>query len=276
MMLQARALQLRGGGSDPVAAVAIYRRVAALVPESAEVHLRLSEALQESQDVQGALAPARRAVVLAPRNAEARAHLGLLLYQLFQKDAALAPEAARELRTATALLPQDPELWARLGEVSEQMKDGEGALQAWLHLGRLRPSFQSAWERAAIHARALQNYEGRREAGAGAQCQESRRTPPPPPGGPGPGSDPGRLPGPRRGELPAARPAPAAGAGPLGERGPGAAPDLAVRGGPGQPEEGGSPQDHPPDDLQHGSRPHEPGPVQGGRDQVGGPPRGED
>ena len=164
LMLQARALQLRGGGSDPVAAVAIYRRVAVLVPESAEVHLRLSEALQESQDVQGALAPARRAVALAPRNAEARAHLGLLLYQLFQKDPALAPEAARELRIATALLPQDPELWARLGEVSEQMKDGEGALQAWLHLGRLRPSFQSAWERAAIHARALQNYEGRREA----------------------------------------------------------------------------------------------------------------
>jgi tetratricopeptide (TPR) repeat protein len=164
LMLQARAMQIRGGGSNPEAAAAIYRRVAALVPESAEVHLRLSEALQEAQDAQGALAPARKAVALAPRNAEARAHLGLLLYQLSQKDDALAPEAARELRAATALLPQDPELWARLGEVSERTKDGEGALQAWLHLGRLRPSFQGAWERAVIHARALQNYEGRREA----------------------------------------------------------------------------------------------------------------
>ncbi|WP_338029969.1 tetratricopeptide repeat protein [Geothrix terrae] len=164
LMLQARALQLRGGGSDPAAAVAIYRRVAAQVPESAEVHLRLSEALQEAQDPQGALAPARRAVALAPRNAEARAHLGLLLYQLSQSDEAMAAEAAKELRAATALLPQDPELWARLGEVSEKLKDGEGALQAWLHLGRLRPSFQAAWERAVIHARALQNYEGRRES----------------------------------------------------------------------------------------------------------------
>lgn len=164
LMLQARALQIRGGGSDPVAAAAIYRRVATLVPESAEVHLRLSESLQEAQDPQGALAPARKAVALAPRNAEARAHLGLLLYQLFQKDEALAPEAARELRTAAALLPQDPELWARLGEVSERRKDGEGALNAWLHLGRLRPSFLGAWERAVIHARALQNYEGRRES----------------------------------------------------------------------------------------------------------------
>lgn len=164
MMLQARALQLRGGGSDPAAAVAIYKRVAALVPESAEAHLRLSEALQEAQDPEGALPSARQAVALAPRNAETRAHLGLLLFQLAQKDAALAPEAAKELKAATALLPQDPELWARLGEISEQMKDNEGALQAWLHLGRLRPGFLPAWERAAIHARALQNYEGRRES----------------------------------------------------------------------------------------------------------------
>jgi tetratricopeptide (TPR) repeat protein len=164
MMLQARALQLRGGGSDPAAAVAIYKRVATLVPESAEVHLRLSEALQETEDGQAAVAPARRAVALAPRNAEARAHLGLLLYQLSQKDEALSREAARELRAAAVLLPQDPELWARLGEVSERLKDGEGALQAWLRLGRLRPGFQGAWERAAIHARALQNYEGRRES----------------------------------------------------------------------------------------------------------------
>jgi tetratricopeptide (TPR) repeat protein len=164
MMLQARALQLRGGGSDPAAAVGIYKRVAALVPESAEVHLRLSEALQESEDGRAAVAPARRAVALAPGNAEARAHLGLLLYQLSQKDEPLSQEAARELRAAAVLLPQDPELWARLGEVSERLKDGEGALQAWLRLGRLRPGFQGAWERAAIHARALQNYEGRRES----------------------------------------------------------------------------------------------------------------
>lgn len=164
LMLQARALQLRGGGADPAAAAAIYKRVAAQVPASAEAHLRLSEALQEAQDPVGALAPARRAVELAPGNAEARAHFGLLLHQLAQKDPALLPEAARELRTATVLLPQDPEIWARLGEAAEQLKDGAGALRAWLRLGRLRPGFLSAWERAAIHARALQNYEGRRES----------------------------------------------------------------------------------------------------------------
>jgi len=164
LMLQARALQLRGGGSDPVAAAAIYRRVLTLVPGSAEANLRLSEALQEAQDADGALGPARRAVELAPQNAEAQAHLALLQFQRSQKDASLGPEAAKELRLATQRLPQDPELWARLGEVSEATKDSAGALRAWLRLGRMRPSFTPAWERALIHARAIQDYEGKREA----------------------------------------------------------------------------------------------------------------
>jgi tetratricopeptide (TPR) repeat protein len=164
LMLQARTLQLRGGGADPAAAAAIYRRVLAQVPESAEANLRLSEALQEAQDLDGAMVPARRAVALAPQNAEAEAHLALLEYQRALKDAALAPEAAKELRVAAQRLPQDPELWARLGEVSEQMKDNAGALRAWIRLGRLRPSYTPAWERALIHARAIQDYEGKREA----------------------------------------------------------------------------------------------------------------
>jgi len=164
LMLQARALQLRGGGGDPKAAAALYRRVLAQVPESAEANLRLSEALQEAEDPDSAVAPARRAVELAPQNAEAQAHLALLQYQRMQKDPSVGPQAAKELRAATRRLPQDPELWARLGEVSEQLKDGEGAMKAWLRLGRMRPGYTPAWERALIHARAAQNYEGKREA----------------------------------------------------------------------------------------------------------------
>lgn len=164
LMLEARALQLRGGGTDPAAAAAIYRRVLELVPGSAEANLRLSESLQEAQDPDGAVAPARLAVALAPQSAEAQAHLALLQYERSRKEAGLLPEAAKELRTAARRLPQDPELWARLGEVSEQLKDNAGALRAWVRLGRLRPSFAPAWERALIHARAIQDYEGKREA----------------------------------------------------------------------------------------------------------------
>ena len=164
LMLQARALQLRGGGADPVAAAVLYRRVLAQVPTSAEANLRLSEALQETQDLEAALPPAKRAVELAPQSTEAQAHLALLQFQRAQKDESVNPEAAKELRLATSRLPQDPELWARLGEVSEQMKDGAGALRAWLRLGRMRPGFTPAWERALIHARAAQDYDGKREA----------------------------------------------------------------------------------------------------------------
>ncbi len=164
LMLQARTLQMRGGGTDPVAAAAIYRRVLMQVPGSAEANLRLSESLQEAQDLDGALAPAKKAVALAPQNAEAQAHLALLQYERSRKDASLLPETAKELRAATLRLPQDPELWARLGEISEQMKDNAEALRAWVRLGRLRQGFGPAWERALIHARAIQDYEGKREA----------------------------------------------------------------------------------------------------------------
>ncbi len=164
LMLQARALQLRGGGADPAAAAGLYRRVLVEMPQSAEAHLRLSESLQEAQDLDGAVAPARRAVELAPLNAEAQAHLALLQFQRAQKDEAILPEAVKELRAATLRLPQDAELWARLGETCEQLKDGEGALKAWTRLGRMRPSFTPAWERVLIHARAGQDYEGKREA----------------------------------------------------------------------------------------------------------------
>jgi predicted Zn-dependent protease len=164
LMLQARALQLRGGGTDPAAAVSIYRRVLARFPESAEANLRLSESLQEAQDPDAAVTFARKAVQLAPQNAEAQVHLALLQVQRAQQDAALAIEAQKELRMATVRLPQDPELWARLGEISEQLKDGEGAMKAWLRLGRMRPGYAPAWERVLIHARAIQDYAGKREA----------------------------------------------------------------------------------------------------------------
>jgi tetratricopeptide (TPR) repeat protein len=103
-------------------------------------------------------------VELAPQNGEARAHLALLQVQRAQKDSTLLPEARKDLEEAAALLPQDPELWARLGEISEQLHDDPAALRAWLRLGRLRPSFTPAWERAYIQAAATQDYAGKREA----------------------------------------------------------------------------------------------------------------
>lgn len=164
LMLKARSLQLRGGGADPAGAAALYRKVVALVPQSAEAHLRLSEALQESRDLPGALAEARKAVALAPRSGEAMAHLALLEMQMSQTDDAMDAQAQKDLKAAVDLLPQDPELWARLGEVSEERHDAPEALHAWLNLGRLRPALMAAWERAYLQAVACDNYAGKREA----------------------------------------------------------------------------------------------------------------
>lgn len=172
LLLQGRALQRRGGGDDPARAVALFRRAAALVPQSAEAHLRLSEALVESGDLEGAVAPGTRATDLAPQNAEAWAHLGMLHYTRGRKLEEARPLAQNALQKAASLLPTDPELWTRLAEVAETRKDEPAALKAWIRVGRLRPPFSIqgrtlgdiAWERVAALAGNLKNYEARREA----------------------------------------------------------------------------------------------------------------
>lgn len=172
LLLQGRALQRRGGGNDPAAAAALFRRGLALEPGSGELHLRLSEALLESGDLEGAVGPARRAAVLAPRSADAWAHLGILQSFRGRKDPQALEEAQQSLRRAAQLMPSDPELWARLAEVAENRRDSDAALKAWLRVGRLRPPFAIqgrsletlAWERAATLAARTQSYEARREA----------------------------------------------------------------------------------------------------------------
>lgn len=181
LLLQGRALQRRGGGNDPAGAAALFRKGLALEPRSGELHLRLSEALLESGDPEGAVAPARQATTLAPRSVDAWAHLGILQSFRGRKDAEALSEAQQALRRAAQLMPSDPELWARLAEVSENRRDEAAALSAWLRVGRLHPPFSIqgrsleslAWERAATLAARLNDYEARREALI-ALCQTAR------------------------------------------------------------------------------------------------------
>ncbi len=181
LMFRARAKQRRAGGDNPKGAAALYRKVIALEPTSAEAHLRLSEALLEASEIEAAVEPARKATELDPRNAEAWVHLGLLQYLRATTKPAAQTEARRALREAAKLMPNDPEIWLRLAQISQTLKDDEGALRAWIRLGRLHPplSFQEhslediAWERAALLASTLNHYEYRREA-VMALCQRFR------------------------------------------------------------------------------------------------------
>lgn len=172
LMLQARAMQRRAGGDNPLGAAAIYRKVLGLVPTSSQASLRLSEALMEAGNLPGALEPALKATELNPRSGEAWAHLGLLYYYQSQTSEPNRIKAAQALRKAVKLLPSDPELWTRLAEVQEGLQDEDGSLKAWLSVGRLRPTANLrgrpladfAWERAMELALKLKNYEARREA----------------------------------------------------------------------------------------------------------------
>jgi Flp pilus assembly protein TadD len=172
LMLQARALQRRGGGDDPEGAVTLYRRVVALVPSSSQAWLRLSESLMETGNLAAALESAQKAAELGPRSGEAWAHLGLLCYLHGQTTPASRPRAVEALRKAVKLVPGDPELWTRLGELQEFLEDERGALKAWLAVGRIhptatyrgRPLGDLAWERAMELAVKLKEYDARREA----------------------------------------------------------------------------------------------------------------
>ncbi|MCL1892884.1 MAG: tetratricopeptide repeat protein [Holophagaceae bacterium] len=173
LFLRAREMQQINGGNDSAGAVELYKKVIAILPGSSEAHLRLSEALMETKDVDGALQAARKAAELAPKNAEAVANLALIEYEIVAKQPRRSATTAKEaMLAATKLSPDDAELWFRLANLCEMSSDGHGALNAWLHLARLRPPmllgdqpvFLVAYERAAFLAFDLDQYHGLREA----------------------------------------------------------------------------------------------------------------
>jgi tetratricopeptide (TPR) repeat protein len=172
LMLQARTMQREGGGSNPAGAAALYRKIITLVPTSSQAYLRLSESILDTGNLAAGVEPAIKATELDPRSGEAWAHLGLLYYMQSQNHESSRPAAVTALRRAVRLLPSDPELWTRLAEILDSLKDNESALNAWLNVGRLRPGAtyrgrvlsDFAWERAMELAIQLKNYDARREA----------------------------------------------------------------------------------------------------------------
>ena len=176
LMLQARTLQREGGGNNPQGAAALYRKVIALMPDSSQAYLRLSEALMETGGIAASVEPAVRATELDPESGEAWAHLGLLYYIQSQSRESVRPAAVAALRRAVKLLPGDPELWTRLAETLDSLRDADAALGAWLSVGRLHPS-------ATYRGRVLARFRLGTGHGTGHPAQELRR---PPGGGAGP------------------------------------------------------------------------------------------
>ena len=172
LMIQARSMQRDGGGDNPQGAAALYRKVIAAVPDSSQAYLRLSEALVEAGNLAAGVEPAVRATELDPRSGEAWAHLGLLYYIQSQNHESFRPATVATLSRAVKLLPADAELWTRLAETQDGLKDADGAMKSWLSVGRLHPGAtyrgrvlaDYAWERGMELAIQLKNYDARREA----------------------------------------------------------------------------------------------------------------
>jgi len=123
LMLHARAKQQRTGGNDSEGAAALYRQVILLVPSSAEAQLRLSEALVECGDLDGAAIPAAKATELDPRNTEAWVHLGTLQFIRGQSTESVRPDCRKALLEASRLLPGDPEVLLRLAQICQVLDD---------------------------------------------------------------------------------------------------------------------------------------------------------
>lgn len=172
LLFQARVKQQQAGGDDARGAALLYKKVITLEPASSEARLRLSEALVELGDIEGAVAPAVKATKLNPGSAEAWVHLALLQNLRGQASPAIKTEARSAFLEAARLLPNDPEVWFRLAQIDQALGDDEGALKAWLGLGRLHPTLrftdasleEIAWERAALLGASLHHYDPRREA----------------------------------------------------------------------------------------------------------------
>jgi tetratricopeptide (TPR) repeat protein len=172
LFLQAREMQQTNGGNNSAGAIALYRKVIAALPNSSEAYLRLSEALLEVQNIDGALVAAKKAVELSPKNSEAAVNLAIIEFAIAKQSGRNADTAKAALLRAAKLSPSDPELWFRLADLCESTHDSTGALNAWLHLGGLRPAmsmgdqpvFIVAYERATYLAYTLKLYKERREA----------------------------------------------------------------------------------------------------------------
>ncbi len=181
LMFQARIKQPQAGGDDARGAVQLYQKVITLEPSSSEAHLRLSEALFESGNIEGAVAPAVKATELNPGSAEAWVHLALIQNIRGQSNSAARTQARAAFLEASRHLPNDPEVWFRLAQIDQALGDDEGALKAWLGLGRLHPTLrftdasleEIAWERAALLGASLHHYDPRREA-IMALCRQDR------------------------------------------------------------------------------------------------------
>jgi tetratricopeptide (TPR) repeat protein len=115
------------------------QRAAELLPDDAETHLYLGNALHDRGEFAGAAASLRRALKIDPDFAEAHDALGLALQAL-----GILPAAEASYRRALALRPQYAEALGNLGNVLQDLGQFEQAAASYRRMLEIKPDVAEA------------------------------------------------------------------------------------------------------------------------------------
>jgi tetratricopeptide (TPR) repeat protein len=135
-------------------AAASYGRALELDPRVAEVYNNLGNALRGSGKLDEALASYRRAIERNPRFAEAHSNLGNALRSLGRID-----EAIESYTHALEIKPEYPECWNNLGNVSFDLKQFGHAITCYRNALALKADFAEAHSNLGNALRALGQLE---------------------------------------------------------------------------------------------------------------------
>ncbi|MEA3139376.1 MAG: hypothetical protein QOK23_1545 [Gammaproteobacteria bacterium] len=147
--LHAGALMLQGKDS-----LRAMRRACELLPNDAETHFYLGNALHDHGDLAGAIASQRRALVLKPDFAQSHDNLGLALQEVGQP-----AEAAASFRTALKLQPDLAEAHGNLGNTLVDLGKIEDAVRHYRRMLELRPDLPEAHNNLGNALLSLKRYE---------------------------------------------------------------------------------------------------------------------
>ena len=127
----------------PAETVDAFEQVLALIPDSADGHFNLGNALTDCERHAEAASAFGRAIAINPVDGEAYYNLGV--QQLRQGGAAELSDAATSLSNAVSLTPSDGKAWLSMGDVRAKEARWAESVQAYTRATALRPTHTASW-----------------------------------------------------------------------------------------------------------------------------------
>ncbi len=143
-------LQMQGKDALPV-----LQKAAELLPDDAEMHNNLGNALRDMGRFDEAVASFRRALKIRPDSAEMHSNMGNALRDMGQHASAVA-----SFRRALGLKPDFVEAYNNLGNVQRDLGQFEGAVESFRRALELKPDFAEAYNNLGNTLRDIRQFEG--------------------------------------------------------------------------------------------------------------------